>query len=96
MITEALMDAVGAVWGWLLALLPSVSLPEWVAGEGSTSLVSMLQLGVSLPKYFDGWVAASVVYGFAALCLTAFVVRWAVKVVRIVASFVTLGGGSAA
>jgi len=89
-IIEWLLSLMAGAWEGLCAALPAVPVPAWVsAGSGSVASVLGMaaQLGNWIPLELFGVVVLAVV-----ACLLA---GLAIKVTRIVASFVTLGGGGA-
>lgn len=91
MITDALIRFGGWIVHSLLGLIPEWTAPEWVTSAGSAiaSVLSWVDsLSVWFPMRLLGVVAAAVT--------GAWLVSFGVKIVRIVASFLTAGGGSAA
>lgn len=90
MILEWLMNLAASLWEALCGALPALPVPSWLSG-GAAQVGSVMakaaQLGNWVPFDVAGVVVASVV-----ACLLAGV---GVKVARIVASFLTVGGGSA-
>jgi len=89
-IVEWFLAIVAYLWEGLCAALPVVPVPSWIAagaGSVSTVLSTAAQLGFWLPLPLFGLVVAAVL-----VCLLG---GLAIKVTRIVASFVTLGGGGA-
>lgn len=91
MITEWVIGVlVGAVHG-LLGTLPVMTPPAWLtgaAGNASTVMGTVNGMGT--------WMPWPILLTVSAACLTTWLVGFGIKVVRIIASFVTLGGGSAA
>jgi hypothetical protein len=91
MITDAIISALAALLSWVGGLFPTITLPagltEGLATFG-TYAAKYWELGHILPV---GAMAA----GFG-LVVLASAVALAIKVIRIVASFLTAGGGSAA
>lgn len=90
MIVEWFLSVAAGLWEGLCGSLPAVPVPTWVSG-GASSVASVLgtaaQLGNWVPLELFGVVVLAVT-----VCLLA---GLAIKVARIVASFVTLGGGGA-
>lgn len=91
MITEAIVSVFAAVAGFIVGLFPTWSPPAWLTttvpdliGQASDWIV-----GVNAWVPFDH---VATVLGFVVLVLATAV---AVRLVRIVASFLTAGGGSA-
>jgi hypothetical protein len=91
MITNAVLGALLSVSGWLVGLFPDAELPGWLA-EIPTQVAAVGQ-------YLGGtaaWFPWNTVGLAVASVLVACGVGLVLKLVRIVASFLTLGGGSAA
>lgn len=91
MVTEALVAVVAAVARFIARLMPSFSAPDWltVSLPGLLREVGTYVTGVSAWLPIDH---AVTVLGFVAGAVAAAV---AVRLLRIVASFLTAGGGSA-
>jgi len=89
-IIEWFFAVVASLWESLCAALPAIPVPSWI-GSGAGSVASVLgtaaQLGNWVPLPLFGLVVAAVL-----VCLIG---GLAIKVTRIVASFITLGGGGA-
>lgn len=91
MITELVLGVLASVVSFVGGLFPSMTLPTWLASIP----VWIDSLGSYLTG-MDAWVPwdhFATVLGFLALALS---IALAIKLVRIVASFLTAGGGSAA
>ena len=91
MITELFLSAIFAAVEFMGGLLPSIETPTWIAdiSDGVATVTgAMAPLGVWLPFGAAG--------NALVLVIAAVVVAVVVKLVRIVASFLTAGGGSAA
>lgn len=91
MVTQLVLDwwaSAIAFIGGLISLPPVPSFLADLPGYVSTAASYVASTGVWIP-----WALMGTVIGVWAVCLAA---GLAVKVVRIVASFLTLGGGSAA
>lgn len=92
MITEALVSVVVAVAGFVVGLFPVLTPPAWL----TTTLPSWIETAggqiVAVDALFPFSHAVTVLTFVALSCGVAL----AVKLVRIVASFLTAGGGSAA
>lgn len=91
MITEAILSAVFRFVGWLGGVFPQVEVPPWMADsqhwlEGVSPFIEGLHNWVAVDALANGvkWL----------LSLCALII--AIRLVRIVASFFTAGGGSAA
>ena len=90
MITDALIGFFFNVIGALLDLLPHFTVPSWMSATGPMGTV--FTYAGSMGAWFPTSLAVTVLLAI----LTAYGVGFAIKGVRIVASFFTLGGGSAA
>lgn len=91
MITTAIIHLATSVLSWVLALLPSWSLPDWVDSASST-LTNVLS-GVGALNYLF---PVGVLFLCVGVCFSAWLVAFGIRIGRIVASFLTAGGGSAA
>jgi hypothetical protein len=90
MITEALANFFLGLVAALLSFLPTNDPPAWLTGIGGaigTVYGYAGQMGV--------WFPVTLVRNVALAVLGAMLAGFVVKVVRIIASFVTVGGGSA-
>jgi len=87
LIVKAFMALVRAIIG----LLPTVGPPAWV-DDGAGYLNTALGYGSGL----GGWISFPIAGVVLLALLGCLVVGFTIKVVRIVASFFTAGGGSAA
>lgn len=96
MITDALIDFVTTFVSWLLDTLPTVDLPGILTGTGPGTVGGFLASLGPTASSFSVWLPLPALIGALALVLTAVGVSVAIKVTRIVASFLTAGGGSAA
>lgn len=91
MITEAILQALGAALSFVLGLLPTVTLPAWfstISGFVSSGVSSFASLGMWLPVQ-----AIGAVVGFILVILG---VQLGIRVGRMAVSAFTGGGGSAA
>lgn len=91
MITEWLLTAFQWLLHGLLAVLPTVSVPSWLSSNDS-AFTTVFSAAGSMGVWFPSTLVVTVLTGVLALWLVGF----AIKLVRIVASFFTAGGGSAA
>lgn len=91
MITQALISLLKTCASFALGLFPTTTIPDW-AGQMTDWITELNGYLVSVSAWlpFD-WMGV-VLTVFIAVVLAAL----AIKVVRIIASFLTLGGGSAA
>lgn len=96
MITRLLIDVLVTIPAWLLSVLPTVTFPAYLTGTGPGTLYATIQGAVSALYSVDYWLPVAQVALCAALVLAALLAGLTVKGVRIIASFLTLGGGSAA
>lgn len=90
MITDAILNFFLGIVGSLLSFLPTNAPPAWltsIGGAVGTIYGYSAQMGV----WFPVTLVRNVVLATLAAMLTGFVI----KVGRIVASFITVGGGSA-
>ena len=91
MITDLFLSVLGAVGRFLTGLLPSFSAPAWL----TTTLPGWLDTAGSYVQGVSAWFPfdhVPIVLGFVAVALAA---AAGIKLARIAASFVTLGGGAA-
>ena len=91
MIVQAIIHVFTVIVQGILSLLPTDDAPSWVA-SGAGYLAQLAQLGSGLAGWIPFPLAGTVITAFLACVLSGFII----KVVRIVASFFTAGGGSAA
>jgi hypothetical protein len=96
-ITKLLIDCFLGVPTWLLGVLPSLSMPTFFqGGTGSGTVGGFFS---QLVGYFATW---DNIFPFdqagpaVAIVLSSLAIAATIKLARIVASFLTLGGGSAA
>ncbi len=91
MITEGIIRLfVGLVRG-VIALLPDGSAPGWL-DNGSGALAQVWAVGAGMGAWIP-WATVSQVF---AAVMASVVIGFTIKGIRIVASFFTAGGGSAA
>jgi len=90
MITEWLLSAVSWLWQTVIGHVPFPSVPSWLSTAGAASS--------SLASHFAGlgaWLPFPLLTTIAGTWLLVLVASLGLKVARIVASFLTVGGGSA-
>lgn len=91
MVTDSIVLWFFGLLDWILDLIPTVPIPGWLSdaeGPLSTVLTYAGSMGV--------WFPTDLLVTVLLAVLSAWGIGFAVKVVRIVASFFTAGGGSAA
>jgi hypothetical protein len=89
MVVNALLSMFADALSWLLSLMPHLSVPTWLTTAGTT-LTGLLN-GLSGTSGWLPWIPLEASIGLA---LAAVGISVAIRGVRIVASFLTLGGGS--
>jgi hypothetical protein len=88
MIVEWFMDALQVVVVWIASLFPSGTAPDWLSsGPINDGLDSFLRMQAWIPVPL-----ALVVTGTLFAC---WAIGFGIKLTRIIASFILLGGGSA-
>lgn len=90
MIIEWIMTALSWVFAGLAALVPDGDAPQWL-GNFVAGISEMLSM-------FDGlgvWVPLGLLLSIMGTLLACIGVGFTIKVIRIAASFLTAGGGSA-
>jgi hypothetical protein len=90
MITDTLLNFFLGIVGSILSFLPTNEPPAWLTSTGGavgTIYGYASQMGV--------WFPVTLVRNVVLAVLAAWLAGWVIKAVRIVASFVTVGGGSA-
>lgn len=95
MITQWLVEIVGNVVTWILGLLPTLTVPEYLSGTGGGTANGTVTDAVSGLWSFDAFLPVTQLVAACALVLASLLVAVTVRVVRIVASFLTAGGGAA-
>jgi uncharacterized membrane protein len=89
-ITEWLMGLGASLVQTLLGALPPVEVPAWVAqGSGKVSEV------MAIARSLSAWVPIDLAGGVVVAVIACLIAGLGIKVARIVASFMTVGGGSA-
>lgn len=91
MITEALMSVVTGLVSVLLGSLPVVPVPGWLS-DLSSGVSSIAAAGSGLGV----WLPVPLIVAVITTVFGAWIIGFGIKLARIVASFLTLGGGSAA
>lgn len=92
MIIEWIFDLIAGLVNFFLGLLPDLPDSSWLSGDVA-SAVSTISGYASQLGNFVPW---GIVESCIGLILATLAVAAIIKVVRIIASFLTVGGGSAA
>lgn len=90
MITEAVISLLYEVGSLVVGLVPTTDPPAWVSDVG-TYLDQIWQIGDGLGV----WIPWTLLAAVTAAVLVCVGVGFAIRLARIVASFLTLGGGAA-
>lgn len=90
MIVEAIVSALVALVKGVLSLLPSDEPPGWFLDAGAqwSSLMSQANL-------MNAWVPVSLAVNVVGAVLACLGIGFTIKLVRLIASYFTAGGGSA-
>lgn len=91
MITDAIIGLLTNLVNTLLGSLPTFAMPSWFAAAAGP-IQTVMGVGASL----GAWVPTGLVITVLTALLAANGVAFGIKIARIVASFATFGGGSAA
>ena len=91
MITEKILGIGSWIVGQLLGMLPPIPVPSWASS--SDGLVAKV---FGLAGSLGAWVPLGLLATVLGALLTIHVAGFGIKLARIVASFLTAGGGSAA
>lgn len=92
MVTQWIIEIVTGFVSWILSLFPSVGVPVWMSTTVPNALAQVNGYIVSV----DVWFPFGAITAGLALVAVALGAAVTIKVVRILASFFTAGGGSAA
>lgn len=93
MIVEAILTVVLTPVGWVLAVIPEISWPDWMVAETSPILSAFQWLGHGL-SFFSGWIDTVALVNVLTFLLGLWAIVNIVKGVRFVVSLVTGGGGA--
>lgn len=93
MVTDAILNVVTSVVSWIVGLLPTLTFPSALTDTGTGSVHATMTGAVSSLWSLDAFLPVSQLVAAAALVLAALLLSVTVRIVRIVASFITLGGG---
>ena len=96
MILDLILSWVSHVVAWVLTLMPTFTLPRYLTGTGTNTMAGTITGAVSSLWSLNAWFPTDQVFAAAGVVLAALTAAVGVRVVRIVASFLTAGGGSAA
>jgi hypothetical protein len=90
MVVQWAFDALTSILTWVLGLFPTTTLPDW-SGAVTSAVATVNGYLVSISAWLPFDLVAPVLLVVAAVVVSALLIR----VVRIVASFATFGGGGA-
>lgn len=88
MIIEWLLEISAGFLEWIGSLFPPIDLPEWVE-----SPFLGLQWIIEAAAGWGVWINVPFVAGVAALCMSAFVITFTIKLVRVLIAHVPFFGG---
>ena len=91
MITDSILSVGGWLLHTLLSALPVVTIPSWMSSNDG-AFATVFSAAGSMGVWFPSTLVVTVLGSVLAFWLIGF----GIKIVRIVASFFTAGGGSAA
>ncbi len=91
MISDAILTFFQGVLHAMLSALPAVDVPGWLV-SGASAVTTVFSFVASMGVWFPGSLALTVMTSLLGVWLIGF----GIKVVRIVISLFTFGGGSAA
>jgi hypothetical protein len=89
-ITTWILEIGGNFFHWLLGLLPTITAPSWLTDNNGAMTTVFTDAGL-MGVWFPSTLLISALLGLLVILATGF----GIKVVRVVASFFTAGGGSA-
>lgn len=90
LVTDWLIEVFAWLVGTILSWMPTITVPTWLNADGPIGTV--FTYAGSMGAWFPTGLAITVILAI----LAAYAVGFGIKAVRIIASFATLGGGSAA
>lgn len=96
MVTDALIGVLRSVLVFFLQSMPTATLPAYLTGTGDGTMNGTVTSLAGSLWSLDALLPVSHLIAASALVLTALVASVAIRLVRILASFLTAGGGSAA
>jgi hypothetical protein len=96
MVTDAILGVLTNVITWFLEHLPTLTLPTYLTDTGAGTLNGTVGSLASSLWSLDAFLPVTQLVLAGALVLASMLLAVAVRVVRIVASFLLAGGGSAA
>jgi hypothetical protein len=95
MLIELIVKALMAIPRAVLGLIPDVTIPAYLTGTGPGTLAGTVSDLVASLAGINPWLPLAQLVAAAGLVLASMICAGVVKLVRIVSSYVTLGGGSA-
>lgn len=90
MITEAIFNFFFGIVHALLSLLPTFTVPDWVTSANGAMSTIFGYAGL-----MGAWFPVTLVRNVVLAVLGVWLIGFTIKIVRIVLSFLTVGGGSA-
>jgi hypothetical protein len=90
-VTKLFLDVVTTFLAWVVGLFPTWDRPSWLS-----SAIDSITGATETVHELGYWLPIGAITDVAVVILAASAVSFAVRVVRIVASFLSGGGGSAA
>ena len=94
MITEAIMTVVFLPIRWVLEAIPTVTWPTWFSTSGPDSVVTLVDSWGDSLGLIGGWFPLSSAFDAVDFVMVCFGINLAVRLIRVVVSHVTGGGGA--
>ena len=91
MVTRAVVELLGGLVAWLVTLMPSPSMPDWYA-----PIPGYLATLGSAVSQFSYWIPVSLISTMLVFVTASRLAPIVIRIVRVVVSLFTGGGGSAA
>ena len=89
MVTDWIIATFASICEAVLAPLPTITLPSWLGDTGPIATV------FGYAGSLGSWIPLGLTVTVLGVLLSVWAVSFVVKIIRIVASFATVGGGSA-